>query len=81
MTCIVFCCDPYLNSITRAANTVVKAVSDNKSHSNIYYWAADIVAYVQLAIQLILRTSTLKKQYRNEIEKITGREYWINKLK
>ena len=57
-----------------------KAVSDNKSHSNIYYWAADIVAYVQLAIQLILRTSTLKKQYRNEIEKITGKEYWINQL-
>jgi len=69
-----------LERLHKEINEQYKNISLHNSHGAIYHWATDAVKYIQLAVKLIMKTKTLKQQYRNEIGKITGKTYWMKKL-
>lgn len=69
-----------LEKLHKEINEKYKNISQDSSHGVMYYWSVDAVQYMQLAIKLIMKTKTLKRQYRNEMGKITSETYWINKL-
>lgn len=84
-------CKDYLKGIThfetldlerqhRQLGETYQAITQQKSHIALRYWVTNVMQYSQLALLLIIKSGKLKRQYRNEITKITSKKYWVEKL-
>lgn len=57
-----------------------KDLSASKKHSKLYGWLFAAGQYIKLAVQILMKTGYLKREYQCHIGKITSEYYWSEKL-